>query len=167
MEARTKDLAVSALGKLAQAICGGKHFTDKEYNKIAEVLDALSEKPESLSIDRSKLEVVWPESERYLGANSGGRLVVLLSQAHKGKKNFVKKHLEAFGVNKDRICILIVTDKNVEKMLDSTNCCAVLCDKGVSNDFKEMLYDENSAIIQGVSKDMLKRALAELAKKLK
>ncbi len=165
MQLQPTKKALKALSLLTSALAEDA-LTDKQRAHIAEVLEALAENPKSVSINRSQLELVWPDSERYLGADHGGRLAVLISPAFDRQKKKLQAMLVSCGIQPTRITILCSSERNVEAMLGSHHCRAVIFMNSIPKRLIDGLPVETSAPLKGLRSEQVRQAVDNLRKLL-
>ena len=162
-----KDSAVIEILALASKCVSGK-LTDAQLRHVREVCIALAEDTKSVHVNRSLLEIIWPESERYLGSVKNGRLVVLINSTYERNQKLVERFLVSSGIPKARIHFEKADSKSFdpEEMVKDRNNKACLYMKDVSNQVVEHLPKETSVSLRSLRRDHVRRGVEELRKKL-
>lgn len=154
-----------SIGSLLKRIDEGE-FSQANLSHMSNVINALAERPGSVFVMMDMLDHPWPDSDRYLADTKGGRLLVLLEESLRTKKKGLISDLISCGISRDRIRIMFSEDVGLEKFVESRECRVVLYSSGVPRDVVKDLPLETSSRMKSLRLPDIKRALAELSKKL-
>ena len=147
---------------------GDRGYTTEEERRMVDALDALSENPLAVSVNRKLLEQIWPESERHLGVERSGFLLVIINSTVWKRRGQIKRALENAGVLRKRIKFVKGDGpiSQVEGDLDSQDCRAVLFMKDIPKKVKDLIVDDTAQMLKGFEEKFVNYAVILLRRKL-
>ncbi len=150
------------LGKIDQGL-----VNENKLGYIADVILALSENPDAVTVNPSLLDEVWRIIDWYLKVDKGGFLLVLLNSDYWKKKDQIRMKIAEMGVDSKRIRLMqpaLNTGKVID-IISSRDCRMVLYSKGCPKMVVGELGDKPSS--EFVNLSLLKNSLEVLSGKVK
>lgn len=156
----------------ATSILLGKYdegaFSEEKLGHVMNVILALCENPDSVTINASLLNKVWARLNEYIKSEKKGFLLVLLSADHWKKREKVRTIISKLGVGSDLIRIMqpALSMKNAQAVVVSRDCRLILYSKECPKVVLEQISPEISVQFKNLHPNSIHRALADLSKKL-
>lgn len=166
--AKSKNLLtlLGSISKLAGIVSSGK-YNDGELLHISLSIDALSENPSAVSVDRSRLAVVWRRSHEYIKIYPNGYLLIIITKSISRHGSAISNSVKKAGVAEGDFRIEECTGRvdQVIKMLNTDDCRAVL----YFDDTPKSIVAElgsTSQKVGSVGEKSLRSAIASLSERL-
>ncbi len=156
----------------ATSILLGKYdegtFGEEKLGHVMNVILALCENPDSVTINTSLLNQVWARLNWYIKIEKKGFLLVLLSADHWKKREKVRTTISELGVSSELIHVMqpALSMKNAQGTVVSRDCRLILYSKECPKVVLEQIPPEISVKFKNLHPNSIHRALVDLSKKL-